>query len=197
MFGIIKDLPVDEKTAFHPVSPYAVSKATGHLLTINYREAYNLFCCCGILFNHESILRAEKFVTQKILSTAVRISQGSEERLTLGNIKVKRDWGYAPEYIKAMWLMLQKSSPDDYIIATGEAHSLEDFVDLVFKNLGLNWKNSVDIDKSLFRPSDINVIFGDATKAKNKLDWKYQVPFEELIKKLLEEQIASSEALKI
>lgn len=191
MYGKVKILPVDEKAAFHPVSPYAISKATDHWMAVNYRDAYGLFTCCGILFNHESVLRPHQFVTKKIISTAVRISMGSQEKLRLGNIEIKRDWGYAPEYIKAMWLMLQKDKPDDYIIATGEAHSLLEFVQLAFGLLGLNFEEHVITDKDLYRPSDIDVLFGNPAKAKKMLGWEYHMSFEDMIRLLLEEETRS------
>jgi len=189
MYGRVRVLPVTEETALQPVSPYAVSKAASHWITVNYREAYGLFCCCGILFNHESVLRSRHFVTKKIISTAVRISKGSREKLTLGNIQIRRDWGYAPEYIKAMWLMLQQDDPDDYVIATGEAHSLQEFVDLVFRYLQLNWEEHVIVDRGLYRPLDIDIIYGNSAKAKKKLAWEYHLAFEDLVKLLVEEEL--------
>ena len=189
MYGNADELPITEKTALHPVSPYAVSKAASHWMTVNYREAYDVFCCCGILFNHESVLRGEQFVTKKIISTAVRISRGSKEKLKLGNIEIKRDWGLAPEYVKAMWLMLQQDQPGDYIIATGEAHSLREFVELAFSYAGLDWREHVDIDEALYRPSEIDVIYGNPAKAKAKIGWEYNLPFENLIKWLVEEEL--------
>lgn len=188
MFGKVDTLPVTEKTTLHPVSPYAISKASGHWMTINYREAYGLFCCCGILFNHESVLRGKQFVTKKILATAVRISKGSKEKLTLGNIHIQRDWGYAPEYVKAMWLMLQQQTPDDFIIATNQAHSLEEFVSLAFDILDLNWKEHVEIDRGLYRPSDIEIISGDPKKAREKFKWGYDISFRGLVERLIEEE---------
>jgi GDPmannose 4,6-dehydratase len=189
MFGRVKILPVIEDCVLHPVSPYAISKAAGHWLAINYREAYGLFCCCGILFNHESFLRPMHFVTKKIVSTAVRIAKGSKEKLSLGNIEVKRDWGYAPEYVKSMWLMLQQDEPDEYVIATNEVHSIREFVASSFEYLGMNWEDHTLIDRELFRPSDIDAIYGDPAKAKAKLGWKYELTFEDLIHKLVEEEL--------
>lgn len=189
MYGKANELPVTEKTALHPVSPYAVSKAASHWMAVNYREAYGVFCCCGILFNHESVLRAEHFVTKKIISAAVRISKGSKEKLKLGNIEVKRDWGLAPEYVKAMWLMLQQDDPDDYVIATGEAHSLREFIGLAFSAAGLDWKRHVTVDENLYRPSEINVIYGNPAKAKSRIGWMYNISFENLIKQLVEEEL--------
>ena len=193
MYGKVNTLPVDEETALHPVSPYAISKATAHWIAVNYREAYGLFCCCGILFNHESVLRPHHFVTKKIISTAVRISRGSPEKLRLGNIEIKRDWGYAPEYVKAMWLMLQQDYPDDYVIATSEAHSLKEFVGLAFTCLGLSWEEHVIIDKSLYRPSEIDIIYGSPKKAEKKLGWEYHLSFEELVELLVREELRYQE----
>ncbi len=188
MFGNPPLLPAHEDTPLNPISPYAVSKVAGHLLVKNYRLAYRMYCCSGILFNHESVLRPAHFVTKKILSTAVRISRGSREKLRLGNLSIKRDWGYAPAYVQAMWLMLQQSKGDDYVIASGEAHSLEEFVDLVFGHLGLHWKDHVEIDKGFFRPSDIAVTLGDAGKARKELGWKYTLSFPDLIRTLVKEE---------
>lgn len=193
MYGRVRTLPVDEATALHPVSPYAISKATDHWIAINYRESYGLFCCCGILFNHESVLRPKHFVTKKTISTAVQIKKGSREKLRLGNIEIRRDWGYAPEYVKAMWLMLQQEYPDDYIIATNEAHSLREFVEHVFACLGLNWQEHVLIDKSLMRASDIDIIYGNPQKAVEKLGWEYRLRFRELIELLVQEQLKYEE----
>jgi len=189
MYGKVNELPVTEETALHPVSPYAVSKAASHWMTVNYRESYGLFCCCGILFNHESVLRAGHFVTKKIISGAVRISKGSKETLKLGNVEIKRDWGFAPEYVKAMWLMLQQEEANDYVIATGESHSLQEFAKLAFANLSLNWEEHVIIDKNLYRPSEIEVIYGDPAKAKARIGWEYNLPFGNLIKLLVEEEL--------
>ena len=189
MFGNADHLPVNEKTPFRPVSPYAVSKVTGHFLTKHYREVFNLFCSCGILFNHESMLRSAQFVTKKVLSAAVRISKGSKEKLSLGNIDVCRDWGYAPAYVKAMWLMLQQTTADDYVIASGQAHSLREFIEIVFRSLGLNWEEFVKIDQNLYRPADINVIYGDTTKAKKELGWQYKDSFEDLVKRLVQDEL--------
>lgn len=158
-------------------------------MTVNYREAYGLFCCCGILFNHESVLRGGHFVTKKIISTAVRISKGSKETLKLGNIEIKRDWGFVPEYVKAMWLILQQEEANDYVIATGESHSLREFAKLAFARLSLNWEEHVIIDKDLYRPFEIDVIYGDPAKARASIGWEYNLPFENLIKLLVEEEL--------
>ena len=191
MFGRVKTLPVVEESVFHPVSPYAISKAAGHWLAVNYREAYGMFCCCGILFNHESVLRPDYYVTKKIVSAAVRISKGSREKLTLGNVEVRRDWGYAPEYVKSMWLMLQQADADEYVIATNEPHSLRDFAAGVFGCFGLDWMEHTIIDQGLFRPSDIDVIYGDPTKAKERLGWEYSMTFDDLVRRLVEDELAA------
>jgi len=190
IYGRVKELPVVEDSVLHPVSPYAISKAAGHWLSINYREAFGMFCCCGILFNHESFLRPPHYVTKKIVSTAVRISRGSREKLTLGNTGIRRDWGYAPEYIKSMWLMLQQDEPNEYVIATNEAHSLEEFAKRAFECFGLDWEEHTVIDEKLFRPSDIDIIYGDPARAKAVLGWQYDLTFEELVERLLQEELA-------
>ena len=171
-FGDTGDSAANEETAFRPRSPYAVAKSAAHWEVANYRDAYGLFACTGILFNHESPLRAERFVTRKIISAACRISRGSDERLMLGNLDVYRDWGWAPEYVEAMWLMLQQDNPHDFVIATGEANSLQDYCVQTFERLGLNWEDHVDIDKSLYRPSDIVMSKGDSGFARNELGWR-------------------------
>jgi GDPmannose 4,6-dehydratase len=177
-FGDIGDRPADENTPFRPRSPYAVAKSTAFWQVANYREAYNIFACSGILFNHESPLRPQRFVTQKIIAAACRLAKGSQEQLHLGNMSVKRDWGWAPEYVEAMYLMLQQEQADDYVVATGESHSLEEFVAETFKCVGLNWQDHVVTDKSLLRPTDLAVSKGNPTKAKERLGWeaKYKMP---------------------
>lgn len=190
MYGKVakENLPVRENSVLHPVSPYSISKASAHWITINYREAYGLYSVCGILFNHESCLRGENFVTKKILNTAVKIKNGEAGELKLGNLNVFRDWGYAPEFVKAMWLMLQQKTPDDYIICSGEYDSLENFVKKVFNELGLDEKKYVKTDKALLRPVELEVIYGDNSKAKKNLDWKYNISFDELIKLLVRDE---------
>jgi len=195
MFGKAPKLPVTELTMVHPVSPYAISKASAHWLTVNYREAYGLFTCCGILFNHESVLRGKQFVTKKVISTAVRISRGSKQKLTLGNINIQRDWGYAPAYVETMWKMLQQEQPDDYIIATGEAHSLREFANEAFKSLDLNWEDYVIVDKDLYRLSDIESIYGDASKARARLGWNYHMSFQDLVHLLVDEEQKLAETI--
>lgn len=190
MYGRAAELPVTEETALHPVSPYGVSKAACHWSTVNYRETHGLFCCCGILFNHESCLRPAHFVTKKILATAAAISRGRARRLKLGNLEVARDWGYAPEYVKAMWLMLQQEEPDDYVIATNRAHRLSEFVELVFARLGLDHRDHLEVDPGLYRPSELQVIYGDPAKAKAALGWRYDLSFEDLIARLVEDELS-------
>lgn len=171
-FGDSSDKPADETTPFRPRSPYAVAKSAAFWQVANYREAYGLFACSGILYNHDSPLRPERFVTQKIVSSACRIAQGSQEQLHLGNISIQRDWGWAADYVEAMYLMLQQHQPDDYVIATGESHSLEDFIAAAFNCVGLDWRKYVVSDASLFRPTDIAVGRANPAKAKAKLGWQ-------------------------
>jgi GDPmannose 4,6-dehydratase len=191
MFGDVdkENLPINKRVAFLPISPYGISKASSHWLTINYRRAYHLFAVCGISFNHESVLRNKNFVTKKIINTAVKINMGIAKELKLGNLKIFRDWGYAPKYVEAMWLMLQQNIPQDYIISSGEAHSLEEFVKIVFEKLNLDVEKYLKIDKNLYRPIDIQINYGDNSEAKNKLKWNYNMNFEQLINKLVEDEI--------
>lgn len=177
--------PADESTAFRPRSPYATAKAAAHYAVANYREAYNLFACTGILFNHESPLRSPRFVTSKIVSTAVRISKGSKERLKLGKIDIVRDWGWAPDFVDGMWRILQQPDPDDFILASGESHSLEEFTSHTFELLGLSWKDHVDIDETLLRPSDISYSTANPQKAKRVLGWQAQHTFFTIIDNLI------------
>jgi GDPmannose 4,6-dehydratase len=177
--------PANETTPYYPRSPYATAKAAAHYAVTNYREAYGLYASTGILFNHESPLRPQRFVTSKIVRTAVRIAEGSGERLKLGKIDIFRDWGWAPDYVEAMWRMLQEEKPDDFVIATGEEHSLEDFVAETFKKLGLDWRDHVDSDPALFRPSDIIRSCGNPSKAKQVLGWEAEHKFDEIISLLI------------
>lgn len=186
-FGDLGRIPATEASPFHPRSPYAVARASGHWLVANYRDAYGLHASNGILFNHESHLRPHRFVTQKIISAARRIKQNSNQRLELGRLDIVRDWGWAPEYVEAMWLMLQQAKPDDYVIATGEAHTLEDFVSYTFSLLGLSWRDHVDINPSLMRPSDISWSQGNPEKAALCLGWRAQSRMQDVIKKMLNE----------
>jgi len=174
-----------EKTPFSPRSPYAVAKASAHWLVANYREAYGLFACNGVLFNHESPLRPERFVTKKIILAACRIAEGSQEMLTLGRLDIVRDWGWAPEYVEAMWLMLQQGAPDDYIVSTGEGHSLEDFVSHAFKSVGLDWRKYVVSDPAFFRPTDLAWSQGCADKAFHKLGWKAKIKMQDVVYRMI------------
>jgi len=185
-FGDVGQKPANETTPFHPRSPYAVAKASAHWMVANYREAYGLFACSGILFNHESPLRPARFVTRKIVDSAVRIANGSGEKLTLGRLNIVRDWGWAPEYVDAMWRMLQQKVPTDFVIATGVAVSLEDFVRDVFLSVGLDWREHVECDQKLFRPSDISWSQGDASLANACLGWESHTKMPELVKLMVE-----------
>jgi GDPmannose 4,6-dehydratase len=190
-FGDTGGEAATETTPFRPRSPYAVAKAAAFWEVANYREAYNLFACSGILFNHESPLRPERFVTQKIVSTACRIAAGSEEKLLLGNIEIERDWGWAPEYVEAMYLMLQQEEPDDYVIATGTSHKLADFVSYTFSALNLDWQEHVVTDKSLLRPTDIAMGKGDPAKAREQLGWKANYQLQDIIKMMTQAKTQS------
>lgn len=185
-FGDLGDRPADEDTPFRPRSPYAVAKSAAFWQVANYREAYNIFACSGILFNHESPLRPQRFVTQKIIAAACRIAKGSQEKLYLGNISVKRDWGWAPEYVTAMYLMLQQEQPDDYVIATGASYSLEEFVAEAFNYVGLGWQDHVVTDASLLRPTDLAVSKGNPTKAKEKLGWQARYKMPDVVRMMVE-----------
>jgi len=187
-FGNTDGHPADELTPFRPRSPYAVAKAAAFWQMANYREAYGLFACSGLLFNHESPLRPQRFVTRKIVSAACRIAAGMNEKLELGNISVERDWGWAPEYVEAMWLMLQKDTPDDYVIATGETNRLEDFVDGVFTPLGLNWREHVETNQNLFRPTDILTVRANPGKAALKLGWEARYKMRDVARMMVEEE---------
>ncbi len=189
MFGLVKETPQNENTPFHPRSPYGISKVAGFYLIQNYREAYNLFACNGILFNHESPRRGFEFVTRKITSAVAEIKLGLRKELKLGNLDAKRDWGYAREYIKAMWLMLQQAEPEDYVIATGETHSVRDFLEIAFGYVGLDWQEYVVVDEKLYRPAEIYLLKGDFKKAKSKLGWEPTVNFKDLVKMMVDEDL--------
>lgn len=196
-FGDVGRVPASESTPFHPRSPYAVAKASAHWMVANYRDAYGLFACSGILFNHESPLRPSRFVTRKIVDAAMRISQGSAEKLALGRLDIVRDWGWAPEYVDAMWRMLQQDRPVDYVIATGVAVSLEDFVRHVFESVGLDWREHVTTDPGLYRPSDIDWSQGDASRAQAGLGWEARIKMPELAKLLVDDvRVISSTSAK-
>ena len=192
-FGDIGDRAADETTPFRPRSPYAVAKSAAFWEVANYREAYGLFACSGILFNHESPLRPQRFVTQKIVAAACRIAQGSPEKLHLGNISIQRDWGWAPEYVEAMYLMLQQEQPDDYVIATGESCTLAEFVARAFECVGLNWQEHVDTDASLLRPTDLAISRGDPAKAKQKLGWQAQYTMRDIVQEMVEARMTEQQ----
>ena len=180
----------DENTIFRPRSPYGVAKVFAHHMTNHYKEAYNIFACCGILFNHESPLRGLEFVTRKISSGIAQIKHKKQEKIKLGNIYAKRDWGFAGDYVEAMWLMLQQKNPDDYVISTGESHSIEEFLTLATEFAGLgDWHNLIEIDKSLQRPTDIEELIGDSSKAQKQLNWKPKMNFKDLVKSMVEHDI--------
>lgn len=184
-FGDTGNVPATEDTPFHPRSPYAVAKATAFWQLANYREAYNLYACSGICFNHESTLRPKRFVTQKIVAAVRAISQGSKEKLVLGNISVKRDWGWAPEYVEAMWLMLQQERPQDFIIATGESHPLEEFVAGAFACAGLDWREHVTSSRELYRPTDIAISRADPGRARRELKWEAKIKMKDLVRMMV------------
>jgi GDPmannose 4,6-dehydratase len=188
MFGAAPP-PQNEKTPFYPRSPYGVSKLAAHWYGVNYREAYNLFLCNGILFNHESPRRGETFVTRKITRAFGRILCGRQKKLFLGNLDAKRDWGYAGDYVEAMWLMLQQDAPDDYVVATGEAHSVAEFLDVAASYCGLDWTKFVETDTRYFRPTEVDYLLGDAAKAREKLGWRPRVGFEELIRMMVDHDL--------
>jgi GDPmannose 4,6-dehydratase len=186
MFGRVSEVPQNEATKFHPRSAYGISKVAGFELTRNYREAYGLHASSGILYNHESPRRGQEFVTRKITSRAVKIKLGLADSLPLGNLEARRDWGHAREYVKAMWLMLQQPAPGDYVIATGETHSVREFADLAFSMLQLDYRKYVTIDRQLFRPAEVDVLQGDAALARQILGWSYSLTFEDLVREMIE-----------
>jgi GDPmannose 4,6-dehydratase len=186
MFGLVHETPQSERTPFHPRSPYAVSKVFGHWTSVNYRESYGMHVSNGILFNHESPRRGENFVTRKITMAVAAIKQGRARELRLGNLDAKRDWGYAKDYVEAMWRMLQRETPDDYVIATGETHSVREFCEQAFGCVGLDWKDFVKVDPKYFRPAEVDLLLGDAAKARRELGWQPQVTFRELAKLMVE-----------
>lgn len=190
MFGRMVENPANEKTPFYPRSPYGVSKLYGHWITINYRESYNIFACSGILFNHESERRGIEFVTRKISNGVAKIHLGLSDHFSLGNLDSRRDWGYSIDYVEAMWLMLQKQKPEDFVIATGTDHSIKDFLDLAFKEIEINdWKKYVKIDPKFYRPAEVDILRGDSSKARDILDWKPKTSFKELVKKMVKNDI--------
>lgn len=189
MFGLVKESPQNESTPFHPRSPYGISKVAGFHLTQNYREAYGIFACNGILFNHESPRRGFEFVSRKITNAVARIKLGLDKELRLGNLEAKRDWGYAGDYVKSMWNMMQQKNPDDYVIGTGRMHTVEEFAELAFNTAGLNWKDYVVIDKNFYRPAEVHELKADSKKAKKILEWQPNTSFEELVKMMVDHDL--------
>lgn len=186
MFGKVREVPQNELTAFHPRSPYGCAKAYGHYITVNYRESYDMYACGGILFNHESPRRGKEFVTRKITYGVARIKHGLDKELRLGNLDAQRDWGFAADYVRAMWLMLSQDRPEDYIISSGKTHAVKQFVELAFDHAGLNWEDYVVVDPRFVRPAEVDLLLGDPSKAKEKLGWKPTVDFENLVKMMVE-----------
>jgi GDPmannose 4,6-dehydratase len=190
MFGKVQEVPQREETPFYPRSPYGVAKVYGHFITVNYRESYNMYCCSGILFNHESERRGREFVTRKVTDGVARIKLGMATELRLGNLDAKRDWGFAGDYVRAMWLMLQQDKADDYVVATGETHTVRKLVELAFQAAGLDWQKYVKIDQALVRPAEVDLLIGDPAKAKRVLGWKPEVSFEQLVERMVKADLA-------
>ncbi|HZT41279.1 MAG TPA: GDP-mannose 4,6-dehydratase [Chthonomonadaceae bacterium] len=186
MFGKVRETPQTEMTPFHPRSPYGVAKVYGHFITINYRESYNLFAVSGICFNHESMRRGREFVTRKVSDGVVRIKLGLAKELRLGNLEARRDWGFAGDFVEAMWRMLQQETPEDYVIATGQTHSVRDLVEVAFRHVGLEWEKYVVQDPAFYRPAEVDLLVGDPAKAREKLGWEPKVTFEELIAQMVD-----------
>ena len=189
-YGKVQAVPQSETTPFYPRSPYAVAKQFAHWSVINYRESYGMHASCGILFNHESPRRGETFVTRKIAKAAARIKLGQQNKLSLGNLSAKRDWGHAKEYVEAMWLMLQQDEPDDYVIATGETYSVREFLTVAFEHLNLDWRDFVEIDAKYYRPAEVDLLVGDSSKAKAKLGWEPKIKFVDLVKEMVDHELA-------
>ena len=190
MFGKVQEVPQTESTPLYPRSPYGVAKVYGHWITINYRESYNMYCCSGILFNHESERRGREFVTRKVTDGVARIKLGLAKELRLGNLDSKRDWGFAGDYVRAMWLMLQQDTPDDYVIATGKTYTVKQLVEVAFAAAGLNWEKHVVIDPAFVRPAEVDLLIGDPAKAKAKLGWVPEVTFEQLVERMVKADLA-------
>lgn len=189
MFGKVKEVPQREVTPFHPRSPYGVAKVYGHWITVNYRESYNLFACSGILFNHESPRRGLEFVTHKVTYAVARIKLGLQKELCIGNLDAKRDWGYAGDYVRAMWLMLQQDQPDDFVIATGETHSVRELCEVAFEHAGLRWEDHVVVDPQFYRPAEVDLLIGDAGKARRVLGWEPEVKFDQLVRMMVDDDL--------
>ena len=195
MFGLVKESPQNENTPFHPRSPYGISKVAGFHLTQNYREAYGMFACNGILFNHESPRRGFEFVSRKITNSVARIKLGLDKELRLGNLEAKRDWGYAGDYVKSMWSMLQEKNPDDYVVGTGKMNTVKEFAELAFNIVGLNWKDYVVVDKNFYRPAEVHELKADSGKAKKILNWQPNTSFEELVKMMVEHDLDRNKSI--
>jgi GDPmannose 4,6-dehydratase len=191
MYGKVQEVPQRETTPFYPRSPYGAAKVYAFWVSVNYRESYGLFACNGILFNHESPRRGETFVTRKITRAVAHIKAGSQDKLYLGNLDAKRDWGYAKDYIEAIWLMVQQDQPDDYVIATGETHSVREFLDEAFSYVGLDWRGYVEIDPWYYRPAEVDLLVGDPSKARRKLNWEPKVKFKELVRLMVDADMAA------
>lgn len=194
MFGKVQAVPQNESTPFYPRSPYGVAKLYGHWITINYRESYNLFACSGILFNHESPRRGIEFVTHKVTAAVAKIKFGLQKEVRLGNLDARRDWGYAGDYVRAMWLMLQQDKPDDYVIATGETHSVRELCEVAFNHAGLNWQDHVVVDQKFYRPAEVDLLIGDPAKGRAKLGWKPEVSFKQLVEMMVNADLEAVEA---
>jgi GDPmannose 4,6-dehydratase len=193
MFGKVQEEPQTEKTSFWPRSPYGVAKVYGYWITVNYRESYDIFAANGILFNHESPRRGKEFVTRKITDAVARIKLGVQQQLRLGNLAAKRDWGFAGDYVRAMWLMLQHHEPDDYVVATNEDHTVQEFVELAFEHVDLDWQKYVVVDPAFYRPAEVHTLRGDATKAREVLGWQVEVSFPELVRMMVDADLKSIE----
>jgi len=196
MFGKVREVPQREETPFHPRSPYGVAKVYGHHITVNYRESYDLFACSGILFNHESPRRGKEFVTRKVTDGVARIKLGLAQDIRLGNLGARRDWGFAGDYVRAMWMMLQQDAPDDYVIATGESHSVQDLVELAFAHVGLDWRKHVHEDPKLIRPAEVDTLLGDWSHAREKLGWKPEVSFTQLVHMMVDADLAQQQSAR-
>jgi GDPmannose 4,6-dehydratase len=191
MYGKVQEVPQSETTPFYPRSPYGVAKVYGHYITVNYRESYGMFCCSGILFNHESPRRGLEFVTRKISHGVALIKTGRSKELRLGNLHAKRDWGFAGDYVRAMWLMLQQAEADDYVVGTGETHTVEEFVRIAFDHVGIDWRKHVIVDPKFFRPAEVDLLLSDPTRAQQKLGWKLEVSFEQLVTMMVDADVAA------
>jgi len=194
MFGKVRETPQNEDTPFHPRSPYGVAKTYAHFMVQNYRESYKIFACCGILFNHESPRRGEEFVTRKITKAVANIKKGKQDKLFLGNLDAKRDWGFAPDYVEAMWMMLQQEKPDDYVISTGETHTVREFCDVAFSRQGLNYRDYVEVDPKFYRPAEVEILLGDNTKATTVLQWTPRHSFKDLVEIMVDADVTGGES---